>query len=83
LAALYQKNKVVIYKIDKQNGQLQQHMAMEITGEAILDGQFVINQDHILLLTPRRAFQISADRTYKTVEGYQQKFDSIDDIHSV
>ena len=56
---------------------------MEIAGEAIVDGQFVINQGNILLLTPRRAFQISADRTYKTIEGYLQKFESIDDIHSV
>ena len=56
---------------------------MEITGEAILDCQFVVNQGNILLLTPTRAFQISADQTYKTVDGYQQIFDSIDDIESI
>ena len=56
---------------------------MEITGEPIADGQFVVNQGNVLLLTPRTAFQISPDQTYKTVDGYQQIFHSIHDIQSV
>lgn len=61
LVALYQSNQIVVYSLDEQNGFLVLLNTFNIAGEAIVDGQFVVSQEHILLFTTKKVIKISRD----------------------